>query len=722
MSRRRGFLTLRASAAVFCAFAPLAMTSPLVHASITAESEPSGLQLTSSTFFANDRLSLAYTVDVNTPEITEPTTVNSTPPAVTILDRTTSDSTTGSGLDRLPATSGASTIEIVPPSVQEPAVIVRVALHRPLNGEPLSEVVSGDAGPVIDVVSGPLQRFAARDAVTDLVSLTIDLPLQARVGYRPHLDDVLEYVDSGITPVSVSVLRGTAVIAHDVTLIDVGWQFVDAAPLAVSTVVQIAGRSTLVTPSDHTLPESDVARATSELQRLSELLQQTSIPLTLAFSPELVAPLDAGTLAASVTDAEIDRLLMNNGGELLSLPYRKIDPSAAAGAGEESRFVTELDRGDLALQTVFPSFTPTRAVWLLDDHSTTGSITEGGLRLLRSLGAQRLLMTERTYAGGPPHDGLDVTRPGEVILGDVTLPVTIAGGTGELLDVSSGTPMDHAVMAAAQITEQRRAQPGVTRSIVLVSPDFSVPDPALIRAIEQLLVDDPTAEFLRLSQVPFEPPYSRPIVEPRAPVVDLSQRQLTADSLRGLIDDTGSMLASDNELIRRWNDLLDDLFDERGSGQFVVDIIDLIAAETVEVRQRVSIPMSGTVNLTGRNTPLPLVIENSGSEPLSVLVQLIAPRLIVPTEPISMVLLPGTNSLQIPVEARSNGSFVVEVEVLSPANTSVVSGVTITAKAMTLSGFGRLVGFGLILILLSWWVSHLRQQRRSREQDSLPVS
>ena len=182
------------------------------------------------------------------------------------------------------------------------------------------------------------------------------------------------------------------------------------------------------------------------------------------------------------------------------------------------------------------------------------------------------------------------------------------------------------------------------------------------------------------------------------------------------------MLASDNELIRRWNDLLDDLFDARGSGQFVVDIIDLITAETVEVRQRVSIPMSGTVNLTGRNTPLPLVIENSGSEPLSVLVQLIAPRLIVPTEPISMVLLPGTNSLQIPVEARSNGSFVVEVEVLSPANTSVVSGVTITAKAMTLSGFGRLVGFGLILVLLSWWVSHLRQQRRSREQDSLPVS
>jgi hypothetical protein len=141
-------------------------------------------------------------------------------------------------------------------------------------------------------------------------------------------------------------------------------------------------------------------------------------------------------------------------------------------------------------------------------------------------------------------------------------------------------------------------------------------------------------------------------------------------------------------------------------------MIDLVTAETTEVRNRVSVPMSGTVNLTGRDTPLPLVIENSGTEPLTVLVRLNAPRLIVPEDPVRTVLLPGTNSLQVPVEARTNGSFEVEIEVLSPAQTPVVSGVTITTTAMTLSGFGRLVGFGLILVLISWWISHLRQQRR----------
>ena len=714
MNRKRLCRLVVTAITAVCGVAPLLVKSPVASASITAESETFGLQLTSSRFFADENLSLVYAVDINTPEITEPTTVSATPPAVNVNDSATSESSAEAGTSS-PTVSAdtASTIEIVPPGIREPAVIVRVAIHRPLRGESLSDVVAGEAGAVIDVVTGPLHQFASRDLTTNAVSLNIDLPLQARRGYTSHREDVLEYVDDGITPVSVSIIRGTAVVAHDVTLIDVGWKFIDAAPLSVSTVAQIVGRSTLTPPADHELPDSDVDRVTAEVEQVATLLDQTRIPLTLAFSPELASPLIDGPLAPAVTNFDLDQLLADNGGELLSMPLRQIDPSAAAIASQEHRFITELELGDLALQQVFPSFTPTPTVWLVDNQSTSDSITEDGLRLLSTLGVQRLLMADHTYIGGPAHDGLDVTRPGQVLLGNETLPVTIAGSLGEIVATSSGTPTDHAVMTTAQIMERRRTQPETARSIVLTAPDFSVPDPELVNKIEQLLTDDPTVKFLPISQVAPTTPFNRAIVEPQAPSVDLSQRQLTAESLRGLIDDTGSMLAPENELVGRWNELLNDLFDQRGDGQFVVDMIDLITAETVEVRQRVSVPMSGTVNLTGRDTPLPLVIENSGTEPLSVLVQLNAPRLVVPTEPLETVLLAGTNSLQIPVEARSNGSFEVEVEVLSPARTSVVSGVTITAKAMTLSGFGRLVGFGLILVLLSWWVSHLRQQRRS---------
>lgn len=719
MTRLRRSLSVGAVVVMTSGIAQLTTAIPSVQASITTESDTFGIQLTSSTFFADESVSLAYTVDINTPEITEPETVSATPPVVTVVDSTTSDAPTAGGTSASQAgTQTTSTIDIAPPDIHQPAVIVRVALHRPLDGQSLSEVIAGDAGSVIDVVTGPLNQFALRDEQTNIVSLTIDVPLQARLGYSAHLADVLEYVNSGITPVSVSIIRGTTVIAHDVTLIDVGWQFVEAAPMTVSSVAQITGRSTLVAPSDQSFSETDLLRVSSEVDQLSALLDQTRIPLSLAFAPELAASLIDGTITPSVADIDIDQLLADNGGELLSLPYRKIDPSAAAVAELHDRFITELDSGDTALQQLFPSVTPTRGLWLVDNGSTSESITEEGLQLLKDLGTTRLLMADDTYVGGPPHDGFDVTRPGQVILGEATLPITIAGGITEFSATPSSTPTDHAVMTAAQIMEHRRAQPDIARSVVLAAPGLSIPNPDIVNAIEQLLIDDPTIAFMPVSEFPFDPPYNRPIVEPNPPAVDLTQRQLTADSLQGLVDDTGSMLTAENELIRRWENLLSDLFDERGDGQFVVEMIDLITSETVEVRQQVSVPMSGTVNLTGRNTPLPLVIENNGTEPLSVLVQLNAPRLIVPAEPVETVLLPGTNSLQIPVEARTNGSFEVEVEVLSPSRTSVVSGVTITAKAMTLSGFGRLVGFGLILVLLSWWISHLRQQRRSSQQDS----
>lgn len=723
MSRRLRRLLVCASAiAAAGGVAPPLVNSPLVHASITAETDTFGLQLTSSTFFASKHVSLTYAVNINTPEITEPTTVTGTTPSPVESDEQSSNTSAGDTSTTQSTSIDTAALEILPPAIRESAVIVRVAIHRPVDGASLSDVISGDAGAVVDVVTGPLNRFAARDATTDAVSLAIDVPLEARLGYTAHLEDVLEYVDSGITPVSVSIIRGTTVIAHDVTLIDVGWQFVDAAPLNVSTVAQIAGRSTLTAPSDHSFSDSDRSRVSTEFDRLAVLLEQTRIPLTLAFSPELVTLLNDESMSTTNIDVDIDQLLVDNGGELLSLPYRKIDPSAAAIAGLNDRFVRELDSGDRALRQLFPSFTPTREVWFVNDRSTTESVTEEGLGFLSTLGVERLLMADDTYVGGPPHDGLDVMRPGQVSLGATALPVTIAGSITEIADPSLETPMDHAVMAAAQMMEQRRAQPGVTRAIVLATSDFSIPDPEIVSAIEQLLIADPTIEFRPVSQFPFETPFNRAILEPLAPSVDLSQRQLTTDSLRGLIEDTASMLNGDHDLVNRWNDLLNDLFDERGDGEFVLDMIDLITAETVELRQQVSVPMSGTVNLTGRDTPLPLVIENRWSEPLYVLVQLNAPRLIVPSEPVATVLLPGTNSLQIPVEARSNGSFEVEVEVLSPAKTSVVGGVTITAKSMTLSGFGRLVGFGLILVLLSWWISHLRQQRRRPQQDASTVS
>ena len=692
-------------------------------ASITQDAELSGLRLTTSQFFADSTIKLSYDLTIRAPEITEPTVVTTVPSPITPIAQIDSDSS--SSTDASETTSSSDTEEPAPiviavPGVKEPALILRVAIHRPLNGQPLTDVVDGDPGDVIDVISGPLNQFAIRDAATEEVTVNVDVSLQQRLSYRAHLDDVLEYVDTGITPVSVSVIRGTAVIAHDVTLIDVGWQQANPSPLSVAMTTHIAGRSQLTIPGDNSLPASDGSRAAQEFELLADLLERSQVPLSLALSPELAELLANETLPTAVAARDIDRLISAVGGEVLSLPYRSVDPFAAGIAGLDERFISELDAGDAAMQAVFPSLTPVRSAWLADDAITSTAITTEGVDLLKSQGVERLIMTDNSYAEGALHNGIDDTQPGLFAVDATSLPVVITGAVGEIAPHPDAALEDQAVLFVARIMQLRREQPELARSVVFSAPDLAIPDAETVQAIERLLSGDPTVKFMRVSELPDQITTNQAIVTPSVPQVDLAQRQLTANILQVITDDTGSMLNEEHELVTQWNALINDLFDQRGDGKYVVDIIDVITNEASAVRQRVTVPMSGTVNLTGRDTPLPLVVENMGPEPLQVLIRLNAPRLVVPDEPLSMTLPPGVSSVQVPVEARSNGSFDVEVEVLSPAGTPVVSGVTIVAKAMTLSGFGRLVGFGLVLVLLSWWVSHIRRQRQ-RKIAATPV-
>ncbi len=450
-----------ASLGLIALVAPAAAEPSQRDASITQDAEASGLRLATSEFFADTTIKLSYDLTTRAPEITEPTVVTTVPSPITPIEQVEPDSS--SGTDASETTSSSDTEEPAPiviavPGVKEPALMLRVAIHRPLDGQPLTDVVDGDPGDVIDVISGPLNQFAARDAATEEITVNVDVPLQQRLSYRAHLDDVLEYVDTGITPVSVSVIRGTAVIAHDVTLIDVGWRQENPSPLSVAMTTHIAGRSQLTVPGDHSLPASDGSRAAQDVELLVDLLTHSQVPLSVALSPELAESLANETLPTAVAARDIDRLISAVGGEVLSLPYRSIDPFAAGTAGLDERFISELDAGDAALQAAFPSLTPVRSVWLADDAITSSAITTEGVDLLKSQGVERLIMTDDSYAGGAPHDGLDDTQPGLFAAATTSLPVIITGAVSEIAPRPDVALEDQAVLFVARIMQLRREQ------------------------------------------------------------------------------------------------------------------------------------------------------------------------------------------------------------------------------------------------------------------------
>ena len=110
---------------------------------------------------------------------------------------------------------------------------------------------------------------------------------------------------------------------------------------------------------------------------------------------------------------------------------------------------------------------------------------------------------------------------------------------------------------------------------------------------------------------------------------------------------------------------------------------------------------------------MPLRLRNSSDTTLRVVIDVTSSRLL-PVDPIEMVVEPGDLTVRVPVTPRANGRFPITVDVSTPAGGPGGIGVVITAMSASLSGLGRGVGAGLVLILATWWLSHFRRRRRER--------
>jgi hypothetical protein len=82
-----------------------------------------------------------------------------------------------------------------------------------------------------------------------------------------------------------------------------------------------------------------------------------------------------------------------------------------------------------------------------------------------------------------------------------------------------------------------------------------------------------------------------------------------------------------------------------------------------------------------------------------------------------IVVLPAgaTEEQKVPVEARTNGEFPVDIEIVTPANESVAvtEPIRVTARVNALSGLGQFATGAFLLVLASWWIQHLRKRRRA---------
>ena len=117
-----------------------------------------------------------------------------------------------------------------------------------------------------------------------------------------------------------------------------------------------------------------------------------------------------------------------------------------------------------------------------------------------------------------------------------------------------------------------------------------------------------------------------------------------------------------------------------------------------------------------------LNVGNRLDEPITVVLRLASPRLSFPDGDQTITLPPeSTQTIQVPVRARSNGTSSVEVDILTPSGDPLIETVTLKSRVNSLTGLGQALTAGLVLILLTWWFSHWRRRRRAENAAADPA-
>jgi hypothetical protein len=213
------------------------------------------------------------------------------------------------------------------------------------------------------------------------------------------------------------------------------------------------------------------------------------------------------------------------------------------------------------------------------------------------------------------------------------------------------------------------------------------------------------------------------VMLPRTTRVDLALHQEVITKLRSEVRSTSTMLPLDAPQLLLWNASLlatsADTLDADGFASYVKGLRGQLRA----LRAMVSVPDSLTFTLGSKLSDLRLQVRNESTVALSVKVELASAKLQFPQGPQIITIAPNSAiDVVVPVQARANGSFPLNVILTTPDGLTQVGKPTrLTARVSALAGLGQVATGAAILILLSWWIAHWRAGKRTKAVRKHPA-
>ena len=132
-------------------------------------------------------------------------------------------------------------------------------------------------------------------------------------------------------------------------------------------------------------------------------------------------------------------------------------------------------------------------------------------------------------------------------------------------------------------------------------------------------------------------------------------------------------------------------------------------------------PFSFTVG--GREATIPVRLTNTSATELTVELHLESDKLTFPANDIPVNLPPNqTTVVQVKIIARSNGVSPMTVLIRTPFGGQLSDPVMLTARVNNLTGLGRVVTVGLLLVLATWWLTYFKRRRRQHHAERVAES
>lgn len=599
---------------------------------------------------------------------------------------------------------------------------ILVTAHRPVTTRAaVQSAIDGDLPSTIDSLRFPVEQ---RDA-----SGVIDLAIPIEIGTRTR--ERMQMSAAGLYPLSIAVEVDGNSVDRIITFVERLPDGLDSPAveqsLPVALVGSVDGEVTLQADSTTTVRAADRSRV-AELATIIESLPGT--PLTIAVRPELVEGLGRST----VEDAELlARMQFADAPSYLSMPYVQVDPGSLADSQTNDIFIGQLRLGEDALADALPESRSTRTAWI-----QTRELSATGAQFIRDLGFRSILITPAAAEVGD-FGGLafaDSTRKVEVELasgGFIDAVIPDAALASRLTAASDSPPSDaylaaQHVLAEIKAIRRERDDAGESlsgRSLILTTNDGTLMSTDLTVALADTLSSSNEVELVTLDDALSRT--SVALVDGRPASIRLPATGPVASSspaealyLTGArIDAFASMLPDGDERPAMWRRILDVLPDQRFSDEVRFAYADVVRQETEALASQVVTPASTTFTLGGRDSAIRLSLRNDSPTELAVRVRLASSKLRFPEGELVVQLAPSAiTSVEIPVEARSNGRFPVTVQLLTPeGQLPLTQPIVFTARVNALAGLGQLVTVMAFLLLAVWWIHHLRQRYRERQSQ-----